>query len=84
MTEVIDPDIEYKRMKESIKDVVESYKETFPDEYDQLVKTLKDKRGQVEIDENEWAELEDAGEAIERHMFDIPQTLYSSFMRELD
>lgn len=84
MTEVIDPDIEHKKMKEDIKGIVASYKKTFPDEYDQLVQTLKDKRGQVEVDDNEWAELEDAGDAIERHMFDVPQTLYSAFVRELD
>lgn len=71
-----------KEMKENIRNVVEEYKMTFPDEYKQIVKTLEEKRGQIEIDGNEWGEIEGM-ESAERHVFDIPHTLYTALVNKL-
>lgn len=83
MTEVILEEPEYAEMKESIREVVENYKATFPDEYEQLKKSIKNKRGQIEIEGNEFAELEDM-EAVERHAWDIPQRLFTALKSKLD
>lgn len=72
-----------KTAKKKIKQCVTKYKRVFPEEYKGLVDLLSDKRGQMEIDDNDWAELKKA-DAVERHIFDIPHTLYTSFVSKLD
>lgn len=79
---MFDDDTDKKQMKDNIRMVVQQYKQTFPDEYKKIKKTLKDKRGQIEIEGNEWAEIEGM-EAAERHVFDIPHTLYSALVGKL-
>lgn len=83
MAEFVHEDIEHKQFQESIKEIVENYKKTFPDEYKEITKNIKDKRDQVEIDGNEYAELPDM-DAVERHAFDIPRTLFNALKQNLD